>query len=340
LCSPQRLLRPWEGQKEKSEKDHTLDAHEQYDAQCKLCPGNQRASNLKNDNYTSTFIFANDFPAIFPPSNDTNFNTNDEGSSHQDLFISEKADGLCKVICFSPKHNLTLPELEHHEVRALIDVWAKQYEEMRQLPFLKYVTIFENKGAVMGCSNPHPHCQIWATSFIPDDPHREIESIRNYRRSHNGACLLCDYVPEEIKKNERVICSNKSFVAVVPYWAVWPFEVLLVSLAHHSALCTLNDGEREDLATILQQITCKYDNVFETSFPYSMGIHQAPFIENEADRDVHLHFHFYPPLLRSATVKKFMVGFEMLANPQRDLTAEVAAKQLREMEAVHYKTKK
>jgi len=315
---------------------------------------NELNLQVRNPQFTDTFVFTNDFPAIYPPdanpnippfTNTTASSSDEEGENAStsspvkasDIFIAENTDGLCKVICFSPVHSKTLPELSPEQIRAVIDIWAREYEELSKLPFLKYATIFENKGAVMGCSNPHPHCQIWSTSFIPDDPAREIENCRKWKKDH-GTCLLCDYVAAELCKKERIVVQNGSFVAVVPYWATWPFETLVVSTRHASSLVELSNTERNDLAALLKALLTRYDNLFETSFPYSAGLHQLPFHPSAEDKEItHLHFHYLPPLLRSATVKKFMVGFEMLANPQRDLTAEYAAQKLASLPEILYK---
>jgi len=343
-CSPQRLLRPWDGQRE-STGSSSSGPEATYDPTCKLCPGNERSSGVRNPQYVNTFVFTNDFPAIYPPDEQPNIppftNTQaarKEGKS-KDIFIAENTDGLCKVICFSPLHTKTLPQLTVPQVRAVIDVWATEYEELSKLPYLRYATFFENKGAVMGCSNPHPHCQVWSTSFIPDDPARELENCRKWKKDH-GTCLLCDYVQEELQQNERIVVKNASFVALVPYWATWPFETLVVSTRHATSLVELTDTERTDLAQLLKNLLTRYDNLFETSFPYSGGMHQLPFHASEEEKEItHLHFHYLPPLLRSATVKKFMVGFELLANSQRDLTAENAAQQLASQSDVLYKDK-
>jgi len=346
LCSPQRLQRPWEGQKEVVTTTKLSSSAEtevqDYDKTCKLCPGNDRANGAANPQYASTFVFNNDFPAIFPPNSNSNIPPYTSPFEHatpkeKDLFRDESTSGLCRVICFSPLHTKSLPELTLPQVIEVVEVWTAQYKDLSEQPFLKYATIFENKGAVMGCSNPHPHSQVWATSFVPDEPARELENCYAWKQKH-GSCLLCDYVAEEIGKKERVVLENDSFVAVVPFWAVWPFETLIISKSHTPSLVSLHANQKADFAQILKDLLIRYDNIFETSFPYSSGLHQAPFGSHQDEQISHLHMHFYPPLLRSSTIKKFMVGFEMIANPQRDLTAEVAAQRLRDVPSTHFKS--
>lgn len=319
LVSPQRAKRPWLGQVEKTPATELPS----YDPTCYLCPGNERAGGIRNPEYTGTFVFDNDFAAILPGTPGDSFST-----QSSNLLIAEPEQGICRVICFSPRHDLTLPQLSQAEVEKVIHTWADQSRELEALPWIQYVQIFENKGAIMGCSNPHPHSQLWATRHIPNEPARELASQKEYFQLHQS-CLLLDALKEEQRSGERIICKNESFTALVPFWAVWPFEVLVTS--HHplAHLGDLTESEERDLAQILRDITNRYDRLFEVSFPYSMGFHPAP-----ADGTRHpewvLHAHFYPPLLRSATVKKFMVGYEMLAMPQRDLTPETAAERLRQ----------
>jgi UDPglucose--hexose-1-phosphate uridylyltransferase len=328
LVSPQRTQRPWLGQVEKTPREK-LPA---YDPECYLCPGNSRAGGKRNPEYSSTFVFDNDFPALqqqdekpFPA----------KTSSGSDLFNSEIISGICRVVCFSPRHDLTLPELTQKEVEAVIDVWSDQTVELRKTGTIRYVQVFENKGEMMGCSNPHPHSQIWATSIIPNEPAKEMNRLAEYQRMH-GSCLLCDYLQKEQKVEQRTVCSNLHFTAVVPYWAVWPFEILVISHRHLGSLPDLLEEEISALAEILRRVATRYDNLFEVSFPYTMGFHQSS-IDNGILAENHLHVHFYPPLLRSSTVRKFMVGFEMLAMPQRDLTPESAAERLRGLSEHHYK---
>jgi UDPglucose--hexose-1-phosphate uridylyltransferase len=328
LVSPHRASRPWLGQMEKVPSEN-LPA---YDPTCYLCPGNRRAGSSKNPEYQGTFVFDNDFPALLPPSNADAINSE---ILNPRIFRSDQASGICRVVCFSPRHDLTLPELSQDEVEAVIHTWSNQSKELGRRSDITYVQIFENKGALMGCSNPHPHSQIWATSFVPDVPTKELNSLLNYYET-NAACILCEYIEAEIKIKDRLVFENRHFVAVVPFWAVWPFEILVVSQRHMGSLNEMTPAELKDLASLMRQITIYYDNLFEISFPYSMGIHQAP-TDGEEHPESHLHIHFYPPLLRSATVRKFMVGFEMLAMPQRDLTPETAAEKLRTLKTIHYK---
>lgn len=324
LVSPHRTKRPWQGQVERTPPD-TRPAH---DPTCYLCPGNGRAGGKQNPAYTSTFIFDNDFAALLPdgPRGDV---------SSSDFFEVQAETGLCRVICFSPRHDLTLPEMAIEDIRHVVDVWAEQMIELGARPDINYVQIFENKGAVMGCSNPHPHGQIWSNYSLPQEPAKEEVQQRAYYAQHR-APLLIDYLTAELDAAERIVVENDHWVALCPFWAVWPFETLLLPRRHVLQLQSLTGEERNSLADILKRLTTRYDNLFETSFPYSMGWHGQP---TDGQSHVHwqLHAHFYPPLLRSATVKKFMVGYEMLANPQRDITAEQAAARLRSVGEVHYK---
>jgi UDPglucose--hexose-1-phosphate uridylyltransferase len=331
LVSPHRAKRPWLGQVEKAPQDNLP----RYDPACYLCPGNKRAEGAVNPQYTGTFTFDNDFAALLPPDQVR------AGAVESDLptalFNAEVELGQCRVICFSPRHDLTLPELEQAGVEAVVRTWAEQTADLGAKDFIHYVQVFENKGAVMGCSNPHPHSQAWASSHIPNEPHKELVAQSDYAGRH-GTCLLCDYVACERAAGERIVAANSHFAAIVPYWAVWPFEVLLVSDRHFGSLPDLTAAEIGALADILRKITARYDNLFEVSFPYSMGFHQAP-TDGAPHEAWHFHAHFYPPLLRSATVRKFMVGFEMLGQPQRDLTPETAAERLRSLSDVHYRAK-
>ena len=326
LVSPHRARRPWLGQEEKTPEDR-LPA---YDPTCYLCPGNKRSNEIVNPDYKETFIFDNDFAALLPAENG-------EEGSQLGLFSTETETGICRVMCFSPHHNLTLPELSQAEIETVVRTWAEQTIDLGNLPKIRYVQVFENKGAMMGCSNPHPHSQIWSTGHIPNEPAKELACQEEYRNQH-GSCLLCDYVRAEQEKGLRIVAQNEHFTALVPFWAVWPFEVMLVSNRHLGSLSDLLPEEAACLAQIMQQVTIRYDNLFDISFPYSMGFHQAPF-DGKLYPGHHFHAHYFPPLLRSATVRKFMVGFEMLSMPQRDITAELAAARLREMPAVHYKSR-
>lgn len=330
LVSPQRTQRPWLGQVEKSPPEF-LPA---YDPDCYLCPGNSRAGGHKNPIYHGPFVFENDFPALLPPEESSI--SLDGHSSAMSMLTALPELGICRVVCFSPRHDLSLPELSQTEIEDVVRTWSSQTRELLSKDFVKYVQVFENKGAMMGCSNPHPHSQIWAVSHIPDEPARELETQTRYWEEHHH-CLLCDYMDEEKKAGlQRLVAENDHFVAYVPFWATWPFEILLISRRHISQLPDLTVAEVTGLADILKKITTRYDNLFETPFPYSMGFHQAP-KHPDIQPGWHLHAHFFPPLLRSATVRKFMVGFEMLAMPQRDLTPETAAERLGEMSEVHYK---
>jgi len=324
LVSPHRAKRPWQGQVEKA----TQPDLPEYDPTCYLCPGNDRAGGVRNPPYKGTFVFENDFAALLPE-------TVVADSPTHPLFVTQPESGACYVVCFSPRHDLTIPELTLDEVEAVIDTWRDQTAELYQNPSITYVQVFENKGAAMGCSNPHPHSQIWAQSQIPTEPAKELVSQKDYLAA-NGTPLLLDYLNEEQKRKERIVAYNEYFTAVVPFWAVWPFEILVVAHRVVPDLPTLTQSERRSLADIFKQVTIRYDNLFETSFPYSMGFHQAPNDGMEHPEWV-LHAHFYPPLLRSATVRKFMVGYEMLGMPQRDITPELAAERLRSLPNVHYK---
>jgi UDPglucose--hexose-1-phosphate uridylyltransferase len=319
LVSPHRTQRPWQGQVEKAPSA----AQAAYDPQCYLCPGNKRAGGAVNPAYESTFVFTNDYAALKPEITAASLNVADKG-----LMVAETESGICRVMCFSPRHDLTLGKMSVAEIGTVVDVWAEQYRELGAIPGIKHVQIFENRGEIMGCSNPHPHCQIWANETIPNEPFKEQNSQLEYLR-RNSSCLLCDYVALERDQKERIVAENDAFIALVPFWAVWPFEVLLVSRQHERDLATLASRSRAKLADILHRIASAYDKLFDVTFPYSMGFHQAP-TDGEAHEEWHLHAHFYPPLLRSATVRKFMVGYEMLAAPQRDITPECAASKLRD----------
>jgi UDPglucose--hexose-1-phosphate uridylyltransferase len=325
LVSPQRAQRPWQGQVEMAESATVL----RYDPTCYLCPGNERAGGACNPKYENIFVFTNDFAALKPE-----FQPARHDDSGRCLLLSESEAGICKVVCFSPRHDLTLARMTVPEISCVVDLWAKEYSEIGSLPYINYVQIFENRGAIMGCSNPHPHGQIWANQTIPNEPRKEQEAQKEYFEK-NHACLLCDYLELETQKGIRMVVENAHFVAFVPFWAVWPFEVLLLSRRHACDLGSLDPAMRAGLADILKQLTTRYDNLFEIAFPYSMGFHQAP-TDGEAHPEWHFHAHFYPPLLRSATVRKFMVGYEMLAGPQRDITPEAAATVLRNLNAAHY----
>lgn len=324
LVSPHRSKRPWQGQVEKS----TSDQRPEYDPTCYLCPGNHRASGETNPNYSGTYSFVNDFSALLEDV--------PEGSFKQgDIFKAEGQKGICKVICFSPKHNLTIPEMKTEEIRKVIDLWANEYQDLGSRDFINYVQIFENKGSIMGCSNPHPHGQIWSQSIVPQEPASKTVHQKKYFKKH-GSSLLFDYLQLEMKEAIRLVVENNHFVALVPFWAIWPFETMIISKRHITDITLLSNEEKDAFADIYKKLTIKYDNLFEVSFPYSAGIHQCP-TDGLAHEYWHMHMSFYPPLLRSATVKKFMVGYEMLAEPQRDITPEFSAKKLRELPEIHYK---
>ncbi len=321
LVSPQRTKRPWSGKTEPP----TLETRPSYDPECYLCPGNKRAGGIVNPAYEAPFVFTNDFSALLEQ-------TPDPGANRQPLFGVQKATGTCRVICFSPKHNLTLPLMSATAIGAIVDVWADQTAEMGKT--YRWVQIFENKGDIMGCSNPHPHGQIWASSFLPNEPFLEDARQLQYY-AEQGAPLLLDYAEQESRALERIVVRNDHWIAVVPFWAVWPYETMLLPLRHVFGLDDLSVVERAALADILKRLLTKYDNLFSVSFPYSFGWHQAP--RDASDRSHwQSHAHFYPPLLRSSSIKKFMVGYELLAETQRDLTAEQAAERLKGLSEIHY----
>jgi len=323
LVSPHRTKRPWLGRVEKSAPENLP----VYDPTCYLCPGNERADGARNPKYTSTFVFENDFAALLPDAPSFEIN---EG----DLLVARSEKGICRVICFSPRHDLTIPRMSLSEICEVIRVWTEEFRRLGAIDWVRHVQIFENRGALMGASNPHPHCQVWANASLPVLPERELVSFREYSDTKKS-CLLCDYLQLELQSGERVICENDGFAVITPFWAVWPFETLLMSKRHFASIEELAGQEVESLADILRRITIRYDNLFETSFPYSMGFHQRP-TDGPAYPEWHFHAHYFPPLLRSATVQKFMVGYELLANPQRDITAESAARRLKEISETHY----
>lgn len=324
LVSPHRSKRPWQGQVEET----SADQRPEYDPNCYLCPGNQRADGTLNPDYKDSFVFVNDFSALLP---DTQSTFIDEDG----LLIAETERGICKVIAFSSRHDLTLPEMEVQDIKKVVNLWQQEFVELRRNHWIKYIQIFENKGAIMGCSNPHPHGQIWAQNSLPVEIIKEDIQLRAYFEDHQRS-LLADYIDLEERKDERLIIANEHFVALVPYWASWPFETMIVSRRHVQDISQFTDQEKEGLAKTIKELTVRYDNIFNTSFPYSAGMHQAP-VNSEDQQHWHWHMHFYPPLLRSASVKKFMVGYEMLANPQRDITAERAAEIIKEQSTTHYK---
>jgi UDPglucose--hexose-1-phosphate uridylyltransferase len=317
LVSPQRTQRPWLGKVERVAASSEL----QYDPGCYLCPGNERAGGVRNPKYTSTFVFENDYPALLPDAPPASVNDGD-------LIVAESEAGHCRVGCFSPRHNLTIARMSPGELRAVVEMWVDQFQALEKIDRVRHVQIFENRGVLMGASNPHPHCQIWADATLPNIPARESSALQEYRKSKKS-CLLCDYLRLELQRGERIVCQNAAFAVLVPFWAVWPFETLVLSKRHIAAITELSSVERDLLGEILQRVTARYDNLFQTSFPYSMGFHQRP-TDGNAYTEWHVHGHYFPPLLRSATVQKFMVGYEMLGSPQRDITPETAAQRLAE----------
>ena len=323
LVSPHRTQRPWQGQVEAKAPISQVS----YDPECYMCPGNKRSTGAANPNYKTVFFFDNDFPALLPSGRHGSINDNN-------LLIAETETGVCRVLCFSPKHHLTVSLMERADIRAVVDCWAQQYQELGANPQINYVQIFENRGAMMGASNPHPHCQFWSTAMIPNIPATEQESQIAYQKQR-GTCLLCDYYAKEKSSGIRTVVENDHFLALVPFWAVWPFETMILPRRHVGSIDELSSEERDALSDILKRLTTRYDNLFQTSFPYSMGFHQRP-TDGKSHPEWHFHAHFFPPLLRSATVRKFMVGFELLGMPQRDITAETSAERLRVVPDSHH----
>ena len=324
LVSPHRTKRPWQGKVE----DLQQNIRPEYDEFCYLCPGNNRAGDQTNPKYHEPFTFVNDFASLIKDAPDGNVNVDD-------MLLAESSSGICKVVVFSPNHKLTLPELKVFEIEKIIELWCEEIIDISKDKTIKYIQIFENKGEIMGCSNPHPHGQIWAQNSIPMEVAKESKQQKLYYEKH-GESLLSAYLNVELKQKDRVVYENNSFVVIVPFWAIWPYETILISKRHVTNLVEFNTSERRDLAIAIKEITTRYDNLFQISFPYSSGIHQAPGNAGNC-AEWHWHRHFYPPLLRSATVKKFMVGYELLANPQRDITPEMAAETLKKVSSIHYK---
>jgi UDPglucose--hexose-1-phosphate uridylyltransferase len=320
LVSPHRAKRPWQGGQEPA----VSRPYVAHDPDCYLCTGNRRVSGERNPDYRGTFVFTNDYAALQKDAPDS-------GAQDDDLFQLMGARGTSRVVCFSPDHSRALPELPVDAVVSVVDTWCEQTAELGRA--YKWVQVFENKGEIMGCSQPHPHGQIWASDFLPNEPAAEDHQQRRYFEKH-GARLLLDLVEREARLGTRTVFESEHWLVIVPYWAVWPFETLLLPRFAVRRMPELRREQRRDLAETMKRLTTRYDNLFQTSFPYSMGWHGAPFDE---DGDYwQLHAHFYPPLLRSATVRKFMVGFEMLAEAQRDLTPEQAAERLRALSDTHY----
>ncbi|MEL1240583.1 UDP-glucose--hexose-1-phosphate uridylyltransferase [Flavobacterium flavipallidum] len=328
LVSPHRAKRPWQGQKEAI---NTV-ALPQYDPECYLCAGNVRANGEVNPPYESSFVFENDFAALKQEA--IAFVGNAEGS----FFKAQPERGISRVVCFSPRHDLTLPEMDVDGIVNIIHTWQKEYTTLGSVDYINHVQIFENKGSVMGCSNPHPHGQIWAQSSLPTQVQKTQDNLKAYF-DKNGTNLLQDYLNEELKVKERIVVENDHFAAIVPFWAIWPFETMIISKRHITKITDFTEDEVAAFAEVLKKLTTKYDNLFETSFPYSSGIHQAP-TDGEEHPEWQFHMHFYPPLLRSASVKKFMVGYEMMGESQRDITPEKSAEMLRNLSEVHYKQNK
>ncbi len=323
LVSPHRAQRPWQGQVERPQTE----TRTPYDPACYLCPGNARAGGVRNPDYADVFAFDNDFAALRPDI--AHARVDDSG-----LLIAEAESGVSRVICFSPRHDLTLALMEVDAIRRVVDTWTAEFAALCANPEINHVLIFENRGEMMGCSNPHPHGQIWAQRSIPNETAVETGKLRDYH-ARTGRSLLGDYLARELELRTRIVCENDGFVAVVPFWAVWPFETLVIARRHVASLLELTDAERNDLAGLMKRLTTRYDNLFSTMFPYSAGIHQAP-VDGETHPEWHMHMHFAPPLLRSATVRKFMVGYELLGEPQRDITPESSAERLRELSETHY----
>lgn len=324
LVSPHRTKRPWQGKTEAP----ACDTRPSYDPDCYLCPGNRRAGGKQTPEYSSTYVFTNDFAAIMP---DT-----PEGEIHDGLLLAKGEPGICRVICFSPDHALTLPEMAEAEVEKIVELWQQEYAELGSLPFINHVQIFENKGAIMGCSNPHPHGQIWAQQSLPNEAVKKSARQKAYFDRH-GTSLLSAYIGQELETGERILLKNNHFAAVIPFWAIWPYEAMIVPLRRQQHIGQMSDDEKRAFAAILKALTVRFDNLFETSFPYSAGIHQAP-TDGQEHPEWHWHMSFYPPLLRSASVKKFMVGYEMFGEAQRDITPEQAAERLRNVPSQHYKS--
>jgi UDPglucose--hexose-1-phosphate uridylyltransferase len=323
LVSPHRTKRPWQGKVEKPD----MEVRPSYDPKCYLCPGNTRSSGAINDTYTSVFTFKNDFGALLE---DSGTQVWEEG-----LLKAKEERGICKVICFHPDHALTMPEMKVEDLLKVVNCWQEEFKTLQQLDFIHNIQIFENKGSIMGCSNPHPHGQIWAQSSIPQEIQKRTDRMEVYYARH-GRSLLGDYLKQELAAEERILLENDHFVALVPFWAVWPYETMIIARRPFRSIEEMSEEEKPAFAQILKELTIRYDNLFQTSFPYSAGMQQRP-VDGKEYPGWHFHYAFYPPLLRSATVKKFMVGYEMFANPQRDISAEQAAEQLRGLPAIHYK---
>jgi len=325
LVSPHRAKRPWLGQNEAVSSDDLP----KFDPTCYLCPGNVRANGITNNDYSDVFIFDNDFPALLTQE------THPQPESH-DLFRLEPERGINRVVCFSPRHDLTLAEMDIPAIEKVVAAWKHEYVNLGANDFINHVQIFENKGAVMGASNPHPHGQIWAQSSLPTQIIKTQANLKAHFDIRQKS-LLEEYLSEEISRNERIVSENEHFTCLVPFWAIWPYETMIISKRHFGDITQMTSEEMSAFAAILKVITVKYDNLFRTSFPYSSGIHQSP-TDGKPHPEWHFHMHFYPPLLRSATIRKFMVGYELLGEAQRDITPEQSAKILRELPDSHYKS--
>lgn len=317
LVSPHRAKRPWQGQNESV----TNENRPAYDANCYLCAGNTRASGEQNLNYKDVFVFTNDFSAL--QSNSKQFNVNNG------LFVAESEQGICRVVCFSPDHSKSLADMDVKDIEKVISAWKNEYKDLGSKENINYVQIFENKGAVMGCSNPHPHGQIWSQSTLPNEVDKKDQRQQIYYDQKKKS-LLGDYLQQELESKERIIYQNNHFVVLTPFWAIWPFETMIIPKKQQTNISELNEAQSMSFADAIAKITRAYDKLFSCSFPYSSGIHQAP-TNGEPNNHWHWHMSFYPPLLRSATVKKFMVGYEMFGSPQRDITAEQAANRLKDL---------
>jgi len=325
LVSPHRAQRPWHGQQETADSQ----IHPPYDPQCYLCPGNARAGGGKNPVYKKAYVFTNDFPAMLPDAGGP------ESALADDLLTAELESGICRVICYAPRHDLSMGRMTVSAIQHVIDAWQSEYLELGSRPDIGHVQIFENRGPAMGCSNPHPHGQIWANKSVPTLPASEGRRQAAYL-AEKGTCLLCRYLALELDRAERIVLQNDSFVVLVPFWAVWPFEVMILPREHGGDIAHLGTVQKRDLADAISRLAVRYDNLFQTAFPYTMGLHQQP-TDGKNHPEWHWHIHYLPPLLRSRAVKKFMVGYEMLAMPQRDLTAEACAQRLRGLSEIHYR---
>lgn len=322
LVSPQRTKRPWQGKTEKTVEEKQAS----YLEDCYLCPTNTRTGGKINPNYNKPYVFVNDFPALLPDGENEKVQNN--------LLKAEAESGICKVVCFSPDHSLTLPLMDLRDIISAVQTLKAEYLELGSNPTINYVQIFENKGDIMGCSNPHPHGQIWAQRSIPTEILKKSEHFKEYWNAQTKS-LLEAYLEQELELDERILHKNNHFVALIPYWAVWPYEAMIIPRNHYQHIGQLNKEEEKSFAEIIKKLCITYDNLFETSFPYSSGIHQQP-TDGKEHPEWHFHMSFYPPLLRSKNVKKFMVGYELFASPQRDITAEQAAQTLKKLSEIHY----